>query len=241
VSFTSRDEMFESIEALIRTARVRAGASYEDDPFVRIFNGSRHLVRVLELDLGRLETRERALAIINDLDRVRTSKSVLSGDVLLADELDIARILVREGIRRLTHAQTLAHVLDLSSARFLGVFRRGNDPHDIGPSVKRACRKATSLMWKIDDSIQERELADKARTTRPSTFATALAHGAAFVLPPASRGRYRAEFDSELYELAVAGAPQWTQRTYGLRLIDRAWMLRAELHQAAARGKDARS
>lgn len=61
-----------------------------------------------------------------------------------------------------------------------------------------------------------------------------LTSAAAWVLPPGNRDRYRAEFHSELYELAVAGTSLWGQVAYALRLVDRAFVLRAELRSSTA-------
>ena len=55
------------------------------------------------------------------------------------------------------------------------------------------------------------------------------------VLPPADRPRYDEEFRSEVYELAAAGASRWAQLAYAVRLLDRAWVLRAELREVAVR------
>jgi hypothetical protein len=49
------------------------------------------------------------------------------------------------------------------------------------------------------------------------------------VLPRAHQGRYAEEFRSELFELASAATPRWRQIGYAMRLLDRAWVLRAEL------------
>ena len=64
-------------------------------------------------------------------------------------------------------------------------------------------------------------------------IAGGLAAAAARVLPPGHRGRYREEYRSELYELAAADTPRWRQIVYALRLLDRAWVLRAELRAPA--------
>jgi hypothetical protein len=67
----------------------------------------------------------------------------------------------------------------------------------------------------------------------PVAVAVRLANGAVRVLPAGCRCRYDAEFGSELYELAAAGASRWEQMMYAVRLLDRAWVLRAELRKAA--------
>jgi WhiB family transcriptional regulator, redox-sensing transcriptional regulator len=64
---------------------------------------------------------------------------------------------------------------------------------------------------------------------RPVRWAGRLAGMAAQVLPAEHRARYQEEFAGELYELAEAGAPRRRQLAHALRLVDRAWILRAEL------------
>jgi hypothetical protein len=54
-------------------------------------------------------------------------------------------------------------------------------------------------------------------------------------LPPQHRARYRDEYRSELFELAAAGTSGRGQLIYALRLLDRAWVLRAELRESVAR------
>jgi hypothetical protein len=57
----------------------------------------------------------------------------------------------------------------------------------------------------------------------------------ALILPGRYRARYVEEFHSELYELALNGASRRQQLWYALRLFDRAWVLSAELREAALR------
>jgi hypothetical protein len=73
------------------------------------------------------------------------------------------------------------------------------------------------------------------RSVAPAAVAARVARGAVRVLPAAFRDRYNAEVGSELYELAAAGASPWAQLAYAVRLLDRAWVLRAELREAAAK------
>ncbi|MFJ8691042.1 hypothetical protein [Micromonospora wenchangensis] len=64
---------------------------------------------------------------------------------------------------------------------------------------------------------------------RRSPSAERLVSAAVRVLPAEQRSRYRDEYRSELYDIAAAGASRWSLLTYALRLVDRAWVLRAEL------------
>ncbi|MEV6304103.1 hypothetical protein AB0M02_32190 [Actinoplanes sp. NPDC051861] len=93
----------------------------------------------------------------------------------------------------------------------------------------------------INDADRRTVVPSEPSPKAPAASAAQLARGAVRVLPAAARGRYRAEFDSELYELALAGVSRWAQFLYGLRLLDRAWVLRAELREAALRGRAVRS
>lgn len=71
------------------------------------------------------------------------------------------------------------------------------------------------------------------RQNRPPRAARHLARVATRVLPSAHRHRYEEEYQSELYELAAAGASWRAQLMYAIRLVDRAWVLRAELCETA--------
>jgi hypothetical protein len=65
--------------------------------------------------------------------------------------------------------------------------------------------------------------------------AAELLHIVVRVLPAAHRARYSEEFAAELHDLALTGASRWQQLAYAGRLIDRAWVLRAELNLSARR------
>lgn len=71
-----------------------------------------------------------------------------------------------------------------------------------------------------------------ATRVRRSPSAERLVSAAVRVLPAEHRSRYRDEYRSELYDIAAAGASRWSLLAYALRLVDRAWVLRAELHDA---------
>lgn len=54
----------------------------------------------------------------------------------------------------------------------------------------------------------------------------------ATMLPGRHRARYRAEFQSELHDLATSGARRWAQLLYTVRLFNNVFVLRAELKDA---------
>jgi hypothetical protein len=62
-----------------------------------------------------------------------------------------------------------------------------------------------------------------------------LADAAARVLPASHRARYREEYHSELHDLATVGGSRWRQLVHALRLMGRAWELRAELTAPTAK------
>jgi hypothetical protein len=66
-------------------------------------------------------------------------------------------------------------------------------------------------------------------------WARRLAGVAVHVLPVEHQARYCEEFACELYDLAQAGTSRRRQLIYALRLVDRAWILRAELRVPARR------
>jgi hypothetical protein len=75
----------------------------------------------------------------------------------------------------------------------------------------------------------------RAPASSPGRAAGQVAGIAVRVLPAGHQARYREEFAAELYDVAEAGASRWRQLAYALRLLDRAWMLRAELRAPAHR------
>lgn len=104
-------------------------------------------------------------------------------------------------------------------------------------AIKRSYASARRLEGHLLDARHGTRGADAAAPARPRVAAVAswLARGVVRVLPPDSRSRYGNEFASELYELAAAKASWWAQLMHGARLLDRAWVLRAELRQTDAR------
>jgi hypothetical protein len=67
----------------------------------------------------------------------------------------------------------------------------------------------------------------------PLTSAVRLTRISARILPAGERARYDEEWQAELYELAFAGASRWAQLIYALRVLNEAWVLRAELKAPA--------
>jgi hypothetical protein len=67
----------------------------------------------------------------------------------------------------------------------------------------------------------------------PWTSAVRLTLVSVRVLPAADRTRYAEEWQAELYELAFTGASRWAQLVYALRILNEAWVLRAELKTLA--------
>lgn len=69
---------------------------------------------------------------------------------------------------------------------------------------------------------------------RRSSLAERAAHAAVRILPSEYRNRYRDEYHSELHDLATEGVSALGQICHALRLLDRTWVLRAELRDAAS-------
>jgi hypothetical protein len=67
----------------------------------------------------------------------------------------------------------------------------------------------------------------------PLTSAVRLTRISARILPAGERARYDEEWQAELYELAFTGASRWAQLIYALRVLNEAWVLRAELKAPA--------
>lgn len=67
----------------------------------------------------------------------------------------------------------------------------------------------------------------------PWTSAVRLTLVSVRVLPAADQARYAEEWQAELYELAFSGASRWAQLIYALRILNEAWVLRAELKAPA--------
>jgi hypothetical protein len=108
------------------------------------------------------------------------------------------------------NARNLDRVLDVAYLRALALARNCDDLGPVTPTVTGA-----------------------PSFTEPASMALHMAQRIARILPPIAQPRYDEEFRSELHELAAAGASRWVQLQYVLRLFDRAWVLRAELREAA--------
>lgn len=98
--------------------------------------------------------------------------------------------------------------------------------------VRRVHGQEIGVREPVDTAVADRPMSDGAV---PAALAVRVTHGAVRVLPLGSRSRYDDEFASELYEIAAGGADWRAQVMYAVRLVDRAWRLRAELREAALR------
>jgi hypothetical protein len=172
---------------------------------------ARDLAEALDLDP------ERALVLARVLARTRSRDGAQAH----------AHVLARARLRMPHLAPYLAHARDLALA-----LTSGPDPTlDRARTLARALRTASRNVG----VAQGGSGTVGSRNVAPATGAVRLIRGAVRVLPAEHRDRYRDEFDSELYELAAAGAARAAQLAYALRLLDRAWILRAELRECAAR------
>jgi hypothetical protein len=63
----------------------------------------------------------------------------------------------------------------------------------------------------------------------PAAAAAQLIGTVVHILPAGQRERYAEEFAGELFDLAAQGKSRWRQLLFVMRLLDRAWVLRAEL------------
>ncbi|GLW29095.1 hypothetical protein [Actinoplanes regularis] len=190
--------------------------------------------------------------------RFHARRLALAGDLSAALDLetDISLALARTLTRTRNHdwAQAHAHALakirarrpdlisHLSRARNLALAVAADADSDLAQERARALAGALKRAYRTAEETNEQgagvALRQRRATLRrpvPSSGAVRLVRGAARVLPAEHRYRYREEFESELYELTVAGASRWAQLAYGVRLLDRAWVLRAELREAATR------
>jgi hypothetical protein len=193
--------------------------------------------------------RERARECANELARNLAHTHDLPQDDSLADELAHAHDLAREIARANAfaggsvtihnHAVRLAD--ELAQARDLA--RTHDLAHDLTPThdLARAVADAGDKANKLREKLCPLELVtpDSSAPARCQItvvpVAGRIAHVAARILPPADRARYCDEYRSELYELAAAGAWRWGQLMYAVRLLDRAWVLRAELRVTVMR------
>ena len=189
-----------------------------------------------------------------ELERAREGS--ITFEPVFADDLARYRRMAAEMDRCLARARRIARFADadpiIAQVTALSRQRAGRLVHDLGEragghargrdltglleqsrGLSRSLKDLSLLAETTVDTIVAESRA--AHRVAPAAFAGRLARGAVRVLPIMSRARYRDEFESELYELAAAKASRWTQALYGLRLLDRAWVLRAELRLAARR------
>ncbi|GGN35331.1 hypothetical protein FHR83_006159 [Actinoplanes campanulatus] len=209
------------------------------------------LFKARDLTLSLDRARDLTLDLDLDLD-LDPARDLASG---LYRVLVLARVRARVRDRDLVRAHDLIHAHDIARdvARALDLDRARNR----AGARARACHLDLDRLWDLIEAIDAARCTAKALVAdlaacvpagqeaasgpvRPARMAARLTRGAARVLPAGARSRYADEFASELYELAAAGASRAAQVIYGLRLFDRAWVLRAELRAAVVRGKAAR-
>ncbi|BCJ51856.1 hypothetical protein Asp14428_33310 [Actinoplanes sp. NBRC 14428] len=169
----------------------------------------------------------RSEGTLGSLERARELSLALAESNHLVDESGRARRIARLvataqaqlsvrdrafGPHRWT-ARNLDRVLDVASVRSLAL-------------AQMCDRLARVMPTRVGESPRE----------QPVGVALRLADRTARILPPLSQARYEEEFRSELFELAAAGATWWAQLRHTLRLFDRAWVLRAELHESTRDG-----
>lgn len=177
----------------------------------RLLALARDLAEALDLDP------ERALVLARALARTRSRDGAQAH----------AHVLARARLRMPHLAPYLAHARDLALA-----LTSGPEPTlDRARTLARALRTASHNVGAAGTATSHK--------MAPATGATKLIRSAVRVLPAEHRDRYRDEFDSELYELTAAGASRAAQLAYAVRLLDRAWVLRAELRESAARRRAA--
>lgn len=188
---------------------------------------ARDVFRDLGFDRKRARARNLARGLARDLacdlalDREVDGKVAFAHDLAvdLVRDLDLA--IARDLVLTLDRALALAHDV----TRDL----------DLVMTIRHLCVSASRLEHFLHEPRQDTCSADAAALTPPRVAAAAgLTRCAVRVLPAASRVRYQEEFASELHELAVAKVSWWAQLMYGVRLLDRAWVLRAELRDAVA-------
>jgi hypothetical protein len=120
-------------------------------------------------------------------------------------------------------ADALSRVSTLADAQDLA--------HALAARLQRAC-KVTGLILEQLEPIEQSRKTVAGAAVAPARSARRLAGFAVQVLPAGHQTRYGEEFGAELYDLAAAGSSRWRQLAYALRLLDRAWVLRAELREA---------
>lgn len=191
--------------------------------------GAANLKRMLELGDDRPTIRYLARQLSDHLSALNEVKVTNGFARTPAPDPTLAQ--AREIVHFLADARALAKKID-----DFHYFYRDNPKvaafFAVSPSVKRACHKADRLASAIARGAQRTRLTNAGRPVTSSAVALRLIYGAARILPAASRSRYQGEFESELHELSAVSS-RWAQVMFGLRLLDRAWILRAELQRAS--------
>lgn len=205
---------------------------------------------------GRRESPENPLihfnALVNVIDSsIRTARGIVDGadnSHRLAVEVDTSHRIVLDLLTCLadhvacganfTSAYRMAENLGLDIHYVRNYVR--SRPHTHAAQVLRDLNVVSIRLERLRTEIGEPTQPVGAIPTRliepkvrPMRAARSLADLTTRVLPARHRIRYRDEYRSELHELALSGASRWQQLACALRLLDRAWVLRAELREAA--------
>lgn len=234
-------DLFEALDL------AHAHASYlaSDLAHARDLTHARDLARELASDI------DRALALAKTRSRDLGDALDRTLDLIHPQGVDLARSFDRtlNLIRTLNLAHAQAQALDLAPTvdrvldRALDIDHTLDLARDISHTIDG---DGESDIARLADVVQRLFAAGRLLVNRPASAARTRRVGTARlagrvadlatrVLPPQHRARYGEEYRSELYELAAAGITRRGQLTYAIRLLDRAWVLRAELREAVGR------
>jgi hypothetical protein len=188
---------------------------------------------------ARAIARDRASAYSVSLDcasdRDRAELRELAGVIAFAGpsagNLDRARILAGASASDLDVALALKHALERTHARALHVDT--DLAGDLDVVISRASTLARDLRRGHEFTAAE---SSQGEEKRAAPLAKQLLKAAPILLPASTRTRYAEEFQSELTELAIAGAGKFRQLTHVTRVIISISRLRADLHAPKRRG-----
>jgi hypothetical protein len=159
-------------------------------------------------------------------------------DRSLSLDLAHARHIGLDLARHLAQAQAQALARDLSRDLHVDVDfeHRWGSYEELLDQIRHASRSANQIVRLLRATAPGAHASSEpASPAEPARLAVQLAQFAARVLPVADQARYSDEYRSELYELAAARVSRLRQMLHAVRLIDRAWVLRAELRAPASR------
>jgi hypothetical protein len=185
------------------------------------------------------ERRARRLAgdLVSELCRVHTRARDFEAGQGLAADLAKALVCAQALAAGRRHTDTLHRALDCGRAEFLASkigFARllaCDLPEPCGaelaPGLSRAYAHARALVGIHQATVDASSFGDVARAGWIAPWAGWLVTAAARLMPAAGRDRYRAEYRSELFDIAVTGASRRAQARYALRQLVRALQVRA--------------